>query len=66
MRRVLSWVAVALAAGAFILLCLIWVLHINVIIPIIMFAAAFVLLGVVKSMPSDDGGDGGASGGTED
>ena len=58
MRRALSWIAIVLTAGAFILLCLIWVLKINIVIPIIMFAAALVLLGVVKSMPSDDDGSG--------
>ncbi|MBQ1685261.1 MAG: hypothetical protein II072_07110 [Clostridia bacterium] len=67
MRRALSWIAIVLAAGAFILLCLIWILKINILIPILMFAAALVLLGIVKSMPSDDDGSGeDHSGGTED
>ncbi len=50
MKKFLSYLAIALTLGAFILLCLIWVLKIHVIIPILMFAAAFVLLGVVKRM----------------
>lgn len=67
MRRALSWIAIVLAAGAFILLCLIWILKINILIPILMFAAALVLLGIVKSMPSDDDRSGADhSGGTED
>ena len=54
MKKILSYIAVGLTAGAFILLCLIWVLKINVLIPILMFAAAFVLLGVVKRMHAQD------------
>ena len=54
MKRILSYIAVGLTAGAFILLCLIWILKINVLIPIAMFAAAFVLLGVVKRMHIQD------------
>lgn len=53
-RRVLSWIAIVLTAGAFILLCLIWLLKINILIPILMFAAALVILGIVKNMPSDE------------
>ena len=55
MKRVLSFIAIGLTLGAFILLCLIWVLKINLIIPILMFAAAFVLLGIVKRMHEAEG-----------
>ncbi|MBR5947091.1 MAG: hypothetical protein IKZ82_00400 [Clostridia bacterium] len=50
MKKVLSFIAIGLTLGAFILLCLIWVFKINVLIPIFMFTAAFVLLGIVKRM----------------
>ena len=50
MKRFLSFLAIGLTLGAFLLLCLIWVLKIHVIIPIVMFVAAFALLGVVKRM----------------
>ena len=40
-----------LTGAAFILLCLIWVLRINAIIPVLMFAAAIILLGICKKMP---------------
>lgn len=55
MKRILSFIAIGLTLGAFILLCLIWILKINVLIPILMFAAAFVLLGIVKRMHEADG-----------
>lgn len=55
MKRVLSFIAIGLTLGAFILLCLIWVLKINLIIPILMFASAFVLLGIVKRMHEAEG-----------
>lgn len=51
MRRALSIIALVLTGAAFILLCLIWVLKINAIIPILMFAAALILLGICKRMP---------------
>ena len=54
MKRALSFLAIGLTLGAFILLCLIWVLKIQVWIPILMFAAAFVLLGIVKRMHETD------------
>ena len=54
MRRFLSLVGVALTAGAFIMLCLCWLLKINILIPILMFAAALVILGIVKRMPADE------------
>ncbi|MBR3298234.1 MAG: hypothetical protein IKI64_03415 [Clostridia bacterium] len=54
MKRFLSFLAIGLTAAAFILLCLIWVLKIKVWIPILMFAAAFVLLGIVKRMHAQD------------
>lgn len=54
MKRILSFIAIGLTAAAFILLCLIWVLKIQVWIPILMFAAAFVLLGIVKRMHAED------------
>ena len=54
LRRALSWIAIALTAIAFILLCLIWLLKINILIPIGMFAAAMVLLYIVKRMPTDE------------
>lgn len=57
MKKILSFLAVGLTAGAFILLCFIWVLKINVLIPILMFAAAFVLLGIVKRMHEAENGD---------
>lgn len=50
MRRILCFIAIGLTGGAFILLCLIWILKINALIPILMFAAAFVILGIVKRM----------------
>ena len=53
MKRILAWAAIVLTAGAFILLCLVWLLKINILIPIAMFALAFILLGVVKKMPDD-------------
>ena len=43
MRRALSIIALVLTGAAFILLCLIWVLRINAIIPVLMFAAAITL-----------------------
>lgn len=48
MRRALSIIALVLTGAAFILLCLIWVLRINAIIPVLMFAAAIILLGICK------------------
>ena len=51
MRRALSIIALVLTGAAFILLCLIWVLRINAIIPVLMFAAAIILLGICKKMP---------------
>ena len=61
MKRVLSFIAIGLTAGAFILLCLVLILKLNVLVPILMFAAAFALLGVVKRMHTNDsagtGGD---------
>ena len=54
MKRILAWAAIVLTAGAFILLCLVWLLKINILIPIAMFVLAFILLGVVKKMPDDD------------
>lgn len=56
MRRTLSWIAIFFALGAFCLLCLIWVLKVDIIIPLIMFVAAFVLLGIVKRMRNNDAG----------
>ena len=53
-KRILSFIALGLTAGAFILLCLVWILKINVLIPIFMFAASFVLLGIVKRMHETD------------
>ena len=52
MRRALSIIALVLTGAAFILLCLIWVLRINAIIPVLMFAAAIILLGICKKMPA--------------
>ena len=49
MRRALSIIALVLTGAAFILLCLIWVLRINAIIPVLMFA--IILLGICKKMP---------------
>lgn len=49
--RALSIIALVLTGAAFILLCLIWVLRINAIIPVLMFAAAIILLGICKKMP---------------
>ena len=51
MRRALSIIALVLTGAAFILLCLIWVLRINASIPVLMFAAAIILLGICKKMP---------------
>lgn len=56
MRRVLAWITIILAIGAFALVSLIFVLRVNIIIPIVMFAAALVLLYVVKRMPVDETG----------
>ena len=53
MRRALSIFTLALTGAAFILLCLVLILRINVLIPIGMFAVAFILLGVVKRMQPD-------------
>ena len=50
MRRALSIIALVLTGAAFILLCLIWVLRINAIIPVLMLAA-IILLGICKKMP---------------
>ena len=59
MRRALSIIALVLTGAAFILLCLIWVLRINAIIPVLMFAAAIILpvkpqTGIDKSQISND------------
>ena len=56
MRRILAWVSIILALGAFTLLSLTFLLRVNIIIPILMFAAALVLLYVVKHMPADETG----------
>ncbi|MCH5278760.1 MAG: hypothetical protein J1E60_03125 [Christensenellaceae bacterium] len=56
MRRVLAWISIIFALGAFALLSLIFVLHVNIIIPIAMFAVALILLYVVKRMPVDETG----------
>lgn len=53
MRRALSIIALVLTGAAFILLCLIWVLRINAIIPVLMFAAAIILLGICKKCLSN-------------
>lgn len=53
MRRILSWIAIVTIAAAFVLLCLVLPLKINITIPIALFAVAIVLFFVVKRMPSD-------------
>lgn len=53
LRRVLSWIAIAALAAAFILLCLVMPLKINIVYPLILFAVAIVLFFAVKKMPSD-------------
>lgn len=53
MRRILAWLAIVLTLSAFVLMCLILTLKINPLIPILMFVAAFILLYIVKRMPSD-------------
>ena len=56
MRRILAWVSIILALGAFTLLSLTFLLRVNIIIPILMFGAALMLLYIVKRMPVDETG----------
>jgi hypothetical protein len=53
LRRILSWVAIAALAAAFISLCAAIPLKLNSLIPIGLFAAGIILFFVVKQMPSD-------------
>ncbi|GEM_PF-6429831 len=53
LRRILSWVAIAALAAAFISLCLAIPLKLPSIIPIGLFAAGIILFFVIKQMPSD-------------
>ena len=56
MRRILAVISIAFAVGAFVLLCLVLPLQINILIPIFMFVIAFLLLMIVKRMNSDETG----------
>lgn len=56
MRRILAVISIVLAIGAFVLLCLVLPFGINILIPIFMFAFAFMLFLVVKRMDSDETG----------
>ena len=51
MRRALSIIALVLTGPRSFFCALIWVLRINAIIPVLMFAAAIILLGICKKMP---------------
>lgn len=56
MRRILAVISIFFAIGAFVLLCLVLPLQINILIPIFMFVIAFMLLMIVKRMDSDETG----------
>ena len=56
MRRILAVISIFFAIGAFLLLCLVLPLRINILIPIFMFVIAFMLLMIVKRMDSDETG----------
>lgn len=57
MKRILAWICIALTLAAFLAMCLVLKLKIPILIPICMFAAAFVLLAIVKRLPNDATGN---------
>lgn len=54
LRRTLAWICIVLTAAAFVLLSLVFVLKINIWIPVTMFAISLIMLMMVKRMPNDD------------
>ncbi len=54
MKKTLAWICIALTGAAFIMLCLVLILRIQLWIPIIMFAIALVMLAMIKRMPGDE------------
>lgn len=53
MKKTLAWICIVLTFTAFVLLCLVFVLKINVWIPVIMFAVSLIMLMMIKRMPND-------------
>ena len=54
MRKILSWIAIAVIAAAFVTLCLVFPLKLNIAIPIVLFAIGIILFFVIKRMPADE------------
>ena len=54
MRKILSWVAIAVIAAAFVTLCLVFPLKLNIAIPIVLFAIGIILFFVIKRMPAEE------------
>lgn len=54
MKRTLAWICIVLTFVAFVLLSLVFVLRINVWIPVIMFAVSLIMLMMIKRMPNDN------------
>ena len=53
LKRTLAWICIVLTFAAFVLLSLVFVLRINVWIPVIMFAVSLVMLMMIKRMTND-------------
>lgn len=53
LKKTLAWICIVLTFSAFVLLSLVFVLRINVWIPVIMFAVALIMLMMIKRMPDD-------------
>lgn len=53
LRKTLAWICIVLTFTAFVLLSLVFVLRINVWIPVIMFAVSLIMLMMIKRMPND-------------
>lgn len=59
MKRILAFIALAITLGAFVLMCLVLILKIDIIIPIIMFIVGFIMLLIIKRIPEPDNLKGG-------
>lgn len=53
LKKTLAWICIVLTTAAFVLLSLVFVLRINVWIPVIMFAISLVMLMMIKRMPNN-------------
>lgn len=60
MKRILAFIAIAVTLCAFVLMCLILIIKIDIIIPIIMFIVGFIMLLIVKKLPEPSNLNGGA------